>query len=138
MAQQKAPADIIKARQDLMKALGADFKIINDQLKTESPDKAAISTAIKRIADNSKGVADRFPAGTGKEAGVKTRALPEIWTQMADFKTAADALATASAKFVPVAAGGDIEAIKGEAKALGGACGGCHRKFRVPDEPAAK
>lgn len=136
MAQQKGPTDVIKARQEVMKGLGADFKIVNDQLKTAAPDKAAIAAAVKKIADSGKDVGMRFPAGTGTEAGIKTRAKPEIWSQGADFKAAADAFVTVSAKFSQVAAAGDIEAIKGEAKLMGDACGGCHKKFRAPEEPA--
>ena len=134
MAQQKSPTDVIKARQELMKGFGADFKIINDQLKTDAPDKAAISAAIKRIADNGKDVGSRFPAGTGAEAGIKTRAKPEIWAQAADFKTASDTLASASAKYLQVVSTGNMDSIKAEAKSLGDACGGCHKKYRVPEE----
>ncbi|MSO73010.1 MAG: cytochrome c [Rhodospirillaceae bacterium] len=134
MAQQKGPTDIIKARQELMKGFGASFKIVNDQLKTEAPDKAAIAEAVKKIADTGKDVGSRFPAGTGAEAGIKTRAKPEIWSQAADFKASADTFVAASAKYLQVVSAGNMDAIKGEAKSLGDACGGCHKKFRVPEE----
>ena len=137
-AQQKGPADVIKARQEVMKGLGAAFKIVNDQLKTEAPDKAAIAEAVKKIADASKDVGTRFPAGTGTEAGVKTRAKAEILSQGADFKASADTFVAVSAKYLQVVSAGNMDAIKGEAKSMGDACGGCHKKFRAPEEPAAK
>src|SRR4051812_18348841 len=87
MAQQ---AEIIKARQEKMKAIGADFKIINDSLKTDAPDKAAIAGAAKRIADSGKDVTAWFPAGSGEQAGVKTRAKADIWAKPAEFKAAGE------------------------------------------------
>jgi cytochrome c556 len=128
------PADVIKVRQEQMKALGADFKIINDSLKTDAPDKAAIAGAGKRIAEQIKGMAALYPAGSGPESGVKTRALPEIWAQAAAFKNAADATIAESAKFALVADAGNLDAVKTGVKALTDSCVGCHMKFRGPEE----
>ncbi len=138
VAAQKAPADIIKERQEMMKGLGADLKTISDQLKTNAPDKAAIAKAFKHAADSGKNVAELFPAGTGPESGIKTDAKAEIWTMSADFKAAAANFVTVSAKSADAAAKADVEGLNAEAKALGSACGGCHKPFRVPPPPAAK
>ena len=138
VAAQKAPADIINNRQELMKGFGADLKSISDQLKTDAPDKAAIAKAFKHVAGGSKNVAKLFPAGTGPDSGVKTAAKPEIWTTPADFKSAAANFVTVSTKSAKAAAKADVEGLKAEAKALGEACGGCHKPFRVPPPPAAK
>ncbi|MHB1204092.1 MAG: c-type cytochrome [Rhodospirillaceae bacterium] len=135
MAQQ---ADIIKARQEKMKAIGADFKTINDSLKTDAPDAKAIGAAAKGIADKGKDVGMWFPKGTGEEAGVKTRAKADIWAKPAEFKAAADKFVMVSAAFAKTAAAGDMAAIKAGAKELGEGCGGCHMPFRAPAEPAAK
>ncbi len=135
MAQQ---ADIIKARQEKMKAIGADFKIINDTLKTDAPDVKAIAGAAKKIADSGKDVGMWFPKGTGEEAGVKTRAKADIWAKPAEFKAASDKFVAASGKFATIAAAGNLDAIKAGAKELGEGCGGCHMPFRAPAEPAAK
>lgn len=131
-------ADIIKARQEKMKGIGAEFKIINDTLKTDAPDVKAIGAAAKKIADSGKDVGMWFPKGTGEEAGVKTRAKADIWAKPADFKAAADKFVAASGKFATVAAAGNLDAIKAGAKELGESCGGCHMPFRAPAEPAAK
>lgn len=135
---QKSPADMVKSRQDAMKALGADYKIINDSLKTDAPDKMAIAGAAKRIADGGKNILSLFPVGTGAEAGVKTRAKAEIWAQPAEFKAAEAKSAAASTKFVQVAAGGSLDAIKAGFKDLTDGCGACHMPFRAPAEPAPK
>lgn len=133
-AQQKGPAEIVKARQEQMKALGADFRIISDALKTNAPDAAAISAAGKRIADAIKDVNAQYPAGTGADSGVKTRALPDIWLQNAAFKGAGDASVAESVKFAQTAAGGNVEAVKAGFKALTDSCVACHNKFRAPEE----
>lgn len=131
---QKSPADTIKARQEAMKSMGGNLKTINDQLKGATPDVAAIKTAVANISASGKDVASLFPAGTGPEAGVKTRAKPEIWSQAADFKAAADNFNAGNAKFSQVVAGGNVDAIKADVKAFSDGCGGCHMKFRAPEE----
>src|SRR4051812_22957876 len=116
MAQQ---ADIIKARQEKMKAFGGDLKIINDTLKTDAPDKTAIAGAAKRIADSGKDVGMWFPAGSGEQAGVKTRAKADIWAKPAEFKAAGEKFVAAAGKFATIAAAGNMDAIKAGAKELG-------------------
>jgi cytochrome c556 len=131
-AQSAAPADIIKARQDNLKDMGAQMKAIGDQLKSGKLDKAVTIEAAKKLATYAKALPNWFPAGTGSEAGVKTAAKPEIWTQRADFEAAAAKLAPEADKLVQVAETGDADAIGAQMKALGGTCGGCHKAFRVP------
>lgn len=133
-AQSTAPADIIKQRQDSLKDMGGQMKAIGDQLKSGKPDKAVTVEAAKKIAVYAKALPKWFPAGTGPEAGVKTAAKPEIWTQRADFETAAGKLAPEADKLVQVAETGDADALGAQMKAVGGTCGGCHKVFRVKDE----
>jgi cytochrome c556 len=129
-----SPADIIKTRQDNFKAMGGALKAIGDQLKTGMPDKAIVTENAKKIATLSKEIPSWFPKGTGEESGVKTAAKPEIWSQPADFAAAAAKLPVEADKLVMVAASGDAAAIGDQMKATGGACGGCHKVFRVPDQ----
>lgn len=131
-AAQQSPADAIKARQQHMKDLGGANKAINDQLKADAPDMAAIKEAAAKGAAAAKEVGSLFPKGSGTEAGVETAAKPEIWAQPADFKAAADKLVAEENKMVQVAATGDKAAIADQIKAVGGACGDCHKVFRVP------
>jgi cytochrome c556 len=127
-----APADIIAARQQGYKQIGKAFKTINDNLKA-TPDVALIRTNAKVIAKLAPKVATWFPAGTGKEAGVKTAALPAIWTQRADFDAASRKFADAAKAFDAVAAKGNMDDIKTAAGALGQTCKGCHQNFRERD-----
>ena len=74
-----------------------------------------------------------FPAGSGPEDGIKTDALQTVWAKPDEFKQAAAKLVEESAKFNALAQAGDIAAIGEGMKALGGACKGCHDKFREKD-----
>lgn len=129
-----APAEVIKARQDQMKALGAEFRVINEALKNSAPDAAAIAVAGKKIAEQIKGTAAFYPAGSGPESGVKTRALAEIWAQPDVYRKAADASVAEAGRFEKTAAGGDLAAIRSGFKALTDSCVSCHDKFRGPEE----
>jgi len=113
--------------------IGAAFKAVNDQLKADKPDAAVIATQAGIVHGLAPQIPTWFPAGSGPETGVKTRAKAEIWADKAGFATAAKGLEAESAKLQTIARGGDIEAIKGQFKATGGACKTCHDKFRGPE-----
>lgn len=129
------PAEIIKSRQENLKAMGGAMKAIVDQVKTGKPDPAVTGPAGDKIAALSKELATWFPAGTGPEAGVKTAAKPEIWSKPEDFKAAAAALPPEADKLAAVTKTADAAAIGAQLQATGKACGGCHKPFRVPPPP---
>jgi cytochrome c556 len=126
------PAEIIKTRQDNLKAMGGAMKAIGDQLKSGMPDKAVVEENAKKIDGYAGELPTWFPQGTGEEAGVKTAAKPEIWAQPAEFKTDAENLKTEADKLVQVAATGDAAAIGAQLQTTGKQCGACHKVFRVP------
>jgi cytochrome c556 len=70
-----------------------------------------------------------FPKGT--ETGNNTKALPEIWSDPEGFKKDADALSAAATKVADAAKAGDADAVAADAKALGEACGACHKAYRA-------
>ena len=128
-----SPVDAIKTRQQGLKDLGAAFKLVRDQVKTDSPDTDKIKVAavnVKKVADE---IATWFPQGSGPEAGVKTAAKPEIWSNADGFTAARNKFIEQADKFVQAANSGDVNAIGGQTKALGEACGACHDKFRVKE-----
>jgi cytochrome c556 len=131
-AADSTPAEIIKARQEHLKDMGASMKAIVDQVKTGGLDKTVMTDAAKKIAAYSRELPKWFPKGSGEEAGVKTAAKPEIWAQSADFQAAADKLPPEADKLIEIAATGDAAAIGAQLQATGRACGGCHKPFRVP------
>jgi cytochrome c556 len=128
-----SPGDTIRAREANFKQLGKGMKATMDQLKSGSPDLAVIRAAAAQIVPAAQHVPGLFPKGTGPESGVKTEALPEIWTKPMEFRTATDKLTSAATAFKAAADAGDLTRIKAATMALGGSCKGCHDSFRQKD-----
>jgi cytochrome c556 len=126
-----SPQAAIAARQAGFKKMGAAMKALNDQLKSGAPAKDVMENAARTVALTAREQAKLFPAGSGASAGVKTDALPNIWTDRATFDALMGRLATESGKLQAVTGGGDAAAIGAQAKATGAACGACHRQFRA-------
>ena len=124
-----------KARHDHFKQMGRAFKGINDQLKTDAPDMGVVKANAATVKALSVQLPSWFPAGSGPQNGVKTEAKAEAWTDVAGFAKAAEAYRTEAARLDMVANGpADLAALKGQFRATGGTCKGCHDKYRVPDE----
>jgi cytochrome c556 len=130
---QVPPAKVIETRQANYKQIGKAFKAIRDQYKSDAPDLATIQKNAAIIAALAPQIPSWFPAGTGPSAG-KTEALPAIWEKPADFKAAANRLATESAKLKTLADAGDLAGAGAQVKAVGASCGGCHDNFKKKDD----
>jgi cytochrome c556 len=132
LAQVGSMTDTIQARQKGFKAMGAAFKTLRDEMQGGSLDAEKIKLAsvdIKAAADH---ITNWFPAGSGPEAGVKTAAKPEIWSDSQDFDAARTHFIEQASAFNDLAAAGKVD---GDAiKALGRSCGGCHDKFRLKQD----
>lgn len=127
-------AKAVVARHQNFKQLGGAFKAIFDELKKDAPDKAVIAANAQKMNTLASQEASWFPKGTGAEAGVKTDAKPQIWSDPQGFAAAIQKLQTETGKLQQVATAGDFTAIKAQVQATGGACKNCHDKFRVPDK----
>ncbi|HEY5008709.1 MAG TPA: cytochrome c [Caulobacteraceae bacterium] len=123
-------AGVIQARQTHYKAIGAASKGIYDELNKPAPQATVIQGYAHQLNTLAPQIPTWFPVGSGPEAGVKTQAKAEIWSQPAAFKTAADGFAAAAHHFDATAAAGDIGAIRAEYPTLTKACGNCHTQFR--------
>lgn len=134
-AQAAAPtiAAAIAARQASYKDVGGAFKAINDELKSSQPDVAKIRPLAKTIQDRALGQLKYFPAGSGPEAGLKTRAKAEIWTNQADFKKLHGDLVAAAGAMQDAAVRGDVAAITAARARLGGTCKACHDTYRTAE-----
>lgn len=124
---------IMKARHDHYEEMGRAMKGINDQLKSGSPDVAAIQRHAALIAGYGPRILSWFPEGSGPETGRRTRAKAEIWTDAATFRAAAQRLERVSAEFSRTAQGGDVAAIRAALPALRNSCSNCHDRFRGPE-----
>jgi cytochrome c556 len=124
-----APADTVRVRTAGFKEIGGAFKAINDSLRGDA-NVAVIRQATQKINANARAQYRWFPRGTGPQPGLKTGAKPEIWSQAPQFRAAQDAFAAQAAALNRAAAGGNVDAIRTEARKLGGTCKGCHDNFR--------
>lgn len=126
--------DIIRERQSNFKAMGKASKAIGDELKAGAPSLPAIRENADRLADYAPRILTWFPAGSGPETGVRTRAKAEIWSDQEGFGRVAAGFIAAAERFSVVARSGDVVAIRTEREALGKACSNCHDRFRAPEQ----
>jgi len=139
---QASPAETVKTRQDLMESFYPKYYRGFVQVsRGQSTDIASIPEKAKEAAAEVRKIPSLFPPGTGRDAGLKTRAKPEIWSERAEFEANAAKLATETEKLGDIAKGGDIEAVKAQVAVVGQACAACHGgptksggKFRFEEE----
>jgi cytochrome c556 len=130
---QRAAPQIIQTRQASYKQMAAALKGINDQLRGGSPDIAQIRRRAALLANYGVQVLRWFPRGSGPQAGVRTRARPEIWSDRAGFERAGARLLIAARGVNRAARSGDVAAIRASMPALRQACSGCHDDYRAPE-----
>ncbi len=130
IAQAQSVADTIAARQAGFKKTGENAGAIKKALDAGADLKTVAANA-QEIADWGKKIPTMVPAGSGPESGVKTRALPAIWADKADFDKKAADLSAAATTLVAALNGTDKAAAGAAFQALGGACAACHRTYRT-------
>lgn len=122
----------IKARQSLMQLYSWNLGTLGEMAKGAVPYDAAKA---KQAADNlltltALGDGAMWPQGSDSTANKgATRAKAEAWAADSDVGEKHKALTDAAAKMAEVAGSG-LEAVQGQMKAVGGACGACHKKYR--------
>ncbi len=119
-------------RQSWFAMLGMNFGPIGAMLKGEMPwDEARLQMFANDMAAlTSMDVSRAFPPGSDKGT---TRAKPEIWSDMDDFKAKLDDLKTAVAQLQAAAGSGDKQAIATAVGATGKACKSCHDEYKSKD-----
>lgn len=60
-----------------------------------------------------------------------SEAKADIWRDAAGFTAAASNLQAQATKLNQLAAAGDMEGVKAQVRLTGGACKGCHDKYRL-------
>jgi cytochrome c556 len=135
IAQTVDPSQVIQARKQGLKALGAAFKVIRDELKGGNPDPVKIRAAAADIGSAARAIHDWFPAGSGPESGQKTDAREEIWSDAAGFLPAREHFEKVAAEVVPTFQSADAKARwAAAATTLGETCKSCHEHYRVKRE----
>ncbi len=129
MAQDKESA--IKLRRDTMKRQGADFKKIQDYVKGEGDQAAALAGINDLLALNPK-IIGLFPPGTSTtDFPGTTGAKPEIWKEWDKFKLIPAALKGEEEKLAGAIKSGDKQAVGAQLANTGkNGCGACHTPYR--------
>lgn len=118
--------EVIEKRQKLMKSNSAATKAIKGAVKAK--DYATIETKAKDIMGNMDQVLDLFPKGSTSE---KSKAKPDIWDKWDEFSKNPGKVKKAAGELAEAAKAKDDAAVGAKVKALGAACGACHKAFRA-------
>ena len=125
---QVKPEDAIKYRKSVYAVMGWNFGPLAAMAKGDKPyDK---DEAIRRSANIA--FVSRLPLEgfiPGSDLG-ETKAKPEIWDNLDDFKSKLEKMQGETAKLADVAKLGDFNALKAQIGETGKACKACHDKYR--------
>jgi cytochrome c556 len=126
---QMKPEDAIKYRQSAMFLVGQNFGPLAAMAQGKIPyDKDAAIKYAEIVGFVSKLPLRGFQPGT--DTGGDTKAKPEIWENMDDFKSKLEKMQQETAKLPEVAQNGDFNALKAQVGETGKACKGCHDKYK--------
>jgi cytochrome c556 len=126
------PADVVRYRQSVMKAMGAHMTATSLVVKRQIGDRSQLAAHAASIRDLSAGLAAFFPADSSPDK-VKTGAKAELWQKLPEFRAAADSLRVEAGKLAEAAKKGDGKAFDAQFARVGAACNACHDRFRVKD-----
>lgn len=122
------PEDAIKYRRGVYAVMGWNFGPMAAMVKGDRPyDAAAFSRHAEIVAFMSKLPLEGFVPGS--DSG-DTKAKPEIWLNMDDFKAKLEKMQGEAAKLAEVAKRGDLNAAKAQLGETGKACKACHDEYR--------
>ncbi len=122
------PEDAIKYRRGVYAVIGWNFGSLAAMAQGKKPyDAATFARQSEIVAFMSKLPLEGFAPGS--DSG-DTKAKPEIWLEMDDFKAKLEKMQAEVAKLAEVAKGGDFDASKAQLGEAGKACKACHDKYR--------
>lgn len=123
-----AQADVIKQRQEAMKATGAATGLAGKMLKGEEKfDLAKVQAGLRTYVDVAKKSPALFPDNS--RTGGDTAALPAVWEKKAEFNAKFEAWGKESE--AALAAIKDEASFKATMPNVMKNCGGCHETFRA-------
>lgn len=127
-AQFAKPEDAIKYRKAALTVMAAHFGRVGAMVAGRVPFDATAAANNAAIAESmSKLPWAAFVDGSGTG---DTKAKPEIWSDNAKFKAAADKMQAEMSKLAAAAKTGNLDTIKAAFGPTGGACKACHDDFR--------
>lgn len=116
----------VMARMEVMKAIGAQTKVIGTMAKGQAAfDAAAANAALRQIAAHSAQIPALFES---QASDPKSEALPAIWEDWADFTALAeDSVTVAEGLAGSITSEADLRPALGQ---VGATCKACHSKYR--------
>lgn len=127
-AQFQKPEDAIKYRKGALTVMGNHFGRIGAMASGRVPfDAKAVADNAAIVETMSKLPWAAFVPGSDKG---DTRALPEIWTEQAEFKAAAEKMQGEVVKLVAASKTGNLDSVKAAFGAVGQTCKACHDNYR--------
>jgi cytochrome c556 len=133
-ADQLTGQEAVDARQHNLKDLGGAFKAVRDQMRKPQPDMIQIQQAAEQIQQLTADMNTWFAKDSAPSEDVETDAKAEIWSDPKGFAGALAKLQTEAPKILTLAKANDAAGLKQQVTVVGGACKGCHDKYRVPEE----
>ena len=125
---QAKPEVLVKQRQAAMTLQGKYFGPMAAMAQGKAPFRADVVAYNASLLDAlSRMPWDGFAEST---QGVKSAALPAVWSNASGFKAAQDKFHEAVQHLVSASKGGDEAAMKAAIGGVGKTCGGCHNDFR--------
>lgn len=128
-AQFAKPEDAIKYRQSAYTLMGNHMGRINNQLKADKPDLAAIQRSAAIIDFASQLPGEGYVPGSETGGNPPTRAKPEIFKDP-KVRELGGAMREAVVKLNTAAKAGDVAAIRSAFGETGRSCKACHDQFR--------
>jgi cytochrome c556 len=127
------PAEKIAERQENFKAVGRANKAIRDELAKPAPNLAVINNNARTLHVTARRIGWLFGRDTGPQSGVRTGALPIIWTQFPDFRSKHIAFTNAARDLEAAARTNNAATVRTALATLGGTCKACHDVYRKKD-----
>jgi len=127
----------VKDRQELMKMIGGNMKLLGEYVKGQGHSPAEAEAAAMKIHELSGKIPDAFKTEADlsqMDAVGKNRAKPEIWLMWDEFVEDSERLGEKSTALASAIKGGDMAAVQTAFGDMGkNACGECHQEFRGPE-----
>jgi cytochrome c556 len=131
LAQQLKPEDQVHLRQSTMALIGYNFGTLAAMAQGKRPFEKAEAERAAAILPHLAALPGRFfGEGTSDVPNVKTKAKPEIWMNMDDFKKKLEHMQHEVAMLPQAVASGDMGAFKKQVGETGKACKSCHEDYK--------
>lgn len=125
------PEDIIKYRQNIMKAIGSHSSAAGAIIQGKVDYPSDLADHVRALQALTRDLPALFPKDS--DFG-ETKARDEVWSKRAEFeKRALDARTRADA-FAAAVQGSDQKAVADRYKELGESCKACHKDFRRKED----